>query len=308
MVVSAASCTMHAMVDVKMNPLARLVGWIGARTIYALIWLFGRKRQASAVPWLKGPLGSDRIGDLPYVEAAAAENLSIERNASEGGLIPDFSALQSATFDPAKVHPLVADFYQRTAHYTMDVWSKQHFPLSIGMWLLVTTISRQVNQLNFPLSPLATAHGISSEIIMFRDQAGKIPYTGWFRTLGQQTVLYTGFYMVGHSPTENAAVVKVVFPMPNGNATVLLRPSNDGDALQLVSSGKTFGDPGFYRVQKSGAGLRVWRVRSLKEYFRLYVDDGTLRCDHRVTFWGLPVLTLHYKMHRKPESADANQH
>jgi len=45
--------------------------------------------------------------------------------------------------------------------------------------------------------------------------------------------------------------------------------------------------------------VRVWRVATLKEKFRVYVDTrGSLRCDHSIHFLGLPVLRLHYKMFR----------
>jgi hypothetical protein len=100
-------------------------------------------------------------------------------------------------------------------------------------------------------------------------------------------------------PRGDRACVKVVFPMPEGNATVILAPRIDarGD-LELDSHGAGFGDAGFYRVQRTRPGsLRVWRVRSLVEHFRLYVDaEGVLRCDHRVRFLGLPVLALHYRI------------
>jgi hypothetical protein len=132
-----------------------------------------------------------------------------------------------------------------------------------------------------------------------------VRYTGWFRSIAEShAVLYTGFYMTEHSPGEGRPCVKVVFPMPRGNATVMLRPEADGGALILDSSGRAFGDAGFYRVQARGGGerLQVWHIRTLKEHFRVYVDDaGTLRCDHRVRFLGMPVLSLHYKMIRKDE-------
>ncbi len=280
-----------------------LVGTLGAHVIYALIWLFGRKHARRDVAWLAGPIGARSIGDAPYKEAAELEDLTVERNAREAGLIPSFGQLDGDTFDATRAHPLVRDFYEHTSAYTMDVWSKTHFPLSVGMWLLVTTISRQVNQLNFPLSPLDTAHGIGSEIIAMRRRDGTVRYTGWFRTLGNASadVLYTGFYMTERVPGETSPCVKVVFPMPNGNATVILRPRVDGDgALILESSGTRFGGAGFYRVHARGSDhLRVWRIRTLKEHFRVYVDGkGVLRCDHTVRFWGLPVLTLHYKMSR----------
>jgi len=188
----------------------------------------------------------------------------------------------------------------------MDVWSKTYFPTNIGLWLLVKTISRQVNQLNFPLSPLDTAHGMQSEIISLRRPDGSVRYTGWFRTLAQeQHVLYTGFYMTEHAPNVGAPCVKVVFPMPRGNATVVLRPELGPDgSLILDSSGRKFGDAGFYRIRaRDDARVRVWQIRTLKERFHVYVDaHGVLRCDHAVRFLGLPVLTLHYKIFRSSRS------
>jgi len=50
-------------------------------------------------------------------------------------------------------------------------------------------------------------------------------------------------------------------------------------------------------VQKEGARLRVWYIRTLHETFRLYVDENdTVRCEHEVRFLGLRVLTLHYRI------------
>jgi hypothetical protein len=278
-----------------------IVGTVGAWFIYALIAVFGRTRRRADVPWLAGPIGDAHIGDAPYRDVAAREGLSVERMAREGGLVPDFDALAADGFDPARLHPLVRDFYEHTTEYEMDVWSRSYFPANIGLFLLVTTISRQVNQLNFPLSPLDTALGMKSEIINLRDADGRVRYTGWFRTLGEERrVLYTGFYMSERVPGETGPCVKVVFPMPNGNATVILRPENDGDALVLDSSGKQFGAAGFYRVQaRANDSICVWRIRTLKEHFRVFVDrEGTLRCDHTVRFLGMPVLTLHYKIVR----------
>jgi hypothetical protein len=282
----------------------RLIAWLGAQLIYALVWLFGRTRRWADMAWLAGPLGDAVIGDAPYRTAAEREGLTVERRAADGGLIPSFEQLAGDGFDPAKAHPLVKEFYEHTTRFAFDVWSRTYFPTNIGLWLLVTTISRQVEQLNFPLSPLETARGIGSEIILLRRPDGSVRYTGWFRTLisdAEPRVLYTGFYMTARVPDERAPCVKVVFPMPSGNATVILRAKLGPDgALILDSSGRRFGEAGFYRVQAHGSErARVWRVRTLREHFRVYVDPaGVLRCDHEVKFLGMRCLTLHYKMTR----------
>jgi hypothetical protein len=104
--------------------------------------------------------------------------------------------------------------------------------------------------------------------------------------------------MTAAPPRAEGRCVKVVFPMPNGNATVILRPDHDGGAgLRLASIGRAFGDAGFYRVQRAGDDLRVWRITTLHETFHVSVDDeDVVRCDHHVRFLGLPVLTLHYRI------------
>jgi hypothetical protein len=287
----------------RVGRIAAIVGTLGAWFIFALIFVLGRRRRWRDVPWLAGPVGGDTIGDAPYRDVAEREGLALERRARDGGLLPDFAALAGDSFDPARVHPLVREFYEHTTEFAMDVWSRTYFPASLALALLVTTISRQVDQLNFPLSPLDTAHGITSEIVLLRAPDGDVRYAGWFRTLARsERVLYTGFYMAARVPGERAPCVKVVFPMPRGNATVVLRPEARADgSFVLDSSGRAFGGAGFYRVQARDADrVRVWRVRTLRERFHLYVDDaGVLRCDHTIRFLGMPVLALHYKMSRR---------
>lgn len=283
----------------RIGPLRSFVAWVGGGVILGLVRLFGRVVRDADAPWLVGPVGAAHIGDRPYEEYAAREGLHVERAATDGGLVPDFAALQGPGFDPARIDPRLRHFYEHTAGYRFDVWARTWFPANVALWLLVTTISRKVDQLNFPLDALETAHGMRSEIVLLRDAAGRVRYTGWYRTLASTgRSVYTGFYTTVVLPSGEP-VVKVVFPMPDGNATVLLRPSaGPAGELGLSSAGRGFGDVGFYRLQRiDGERARVWRVHRLQERFRLYVDgDGGLRCDHRVRFLGLPVLQLHYRM------------
>jgi hypothetical protein len=282
--------------------LARFIGAIGAWFIYRLIAIFGRTRVWRDMPWLDGPIGGAIIGDAPYRDVAVEQGLTIERNARDAGLVSDFTQLRGDHCDIDRVDPRIREFYEHTTRFAMDVWSRTYFPANIGLYLLVTTISRQVDQLNFPLSPLDAARGLSSEIIALRRPDGTIRYTGWFRTLGEHArVLFTGFYMTERTPKDGPCV-KVVFPMPNGNATVLLAPRISADgSLVLDSSGGRFGGAGFYRVQRRDADrARVWLIRTLKEHFRVFVDEhGVLRCDHRIRFLGLPVVHLHYKIFKR---------
>jgi len=283
-----------------------LVAFLGAAFIGGLIRVFGRVVQRSSVPWLAGPIGGEYIGDRPYEEVAAREDLELVRRSTTGGLLPDMGMLDGPGFRAARLRPEVRHFYEHTSAYRMDVWSDTFFPGKIGLWLLVTTISRKVNQLNFPLHALATAKGIDSEIVLLKNREGGVRYAGWYRRLMDVgRTLYTGFYMTEQVPLCEDPCVKVVFPMPNGNATVLLRPSIDERGhLRLSSKGTRFGDAGFYRMHEVGGDrLRVWRVSTLHEEFSVYVDEANvLRCDHSVRFLGIPVLHLHYRIERAREA------
>jgi len=275
------------------------VGWIGEQIIYTLISTLGRKVSAADYPWLCGPMGTHHIGDRPYEETAQREGLNLVRDAGKGGLIPDFSALQSANFDPDQVDPLIRDFYEGTAGFTLDTWASTYFPANVALWLLVQTISRRVNQLNFPLDGLDAAKGMTSEIVLLEEADGKIRYTGWFRCMrSTQKAVYTGFYMLARIPGHAGAVVKTVFPMPGGNATVFLLPQNAANGgLRLMSAGKEFGQVGFYRIQSRGQqNLQAWKVPMLHEFFEVYREGDELRCDHRVSFLGCKVLALHYRI------------
>jgi hypothetical protein len=213
--------------------LRSIVGRCGELFIYALIYVFGHRYASCEVTWPLGPIGGPTIGARPYEEIARAENLSIERLATTGGLIAKFAVLASSDFDPGRVDPSIRDFYENMARYRLDAWTTVNFPARLALWLLVITISRRVQQLDLPLGGLDTARGITSEIILLRDSSETVRYTGWFRRLVDGgRVLYAGFYMTQRIPTE-ITCVKTVFPMPDGNATVVLRP------VPVTSIGRT---------------------------------------------------------------------
>jgi len=59
---------------------------------------------------------------------AAREGLTVEHGARGVGLVPDFMALGSDTFDPTSVHPEVRRFYEKTSDYDLEAWSESPTP------------------------------------------------------------------------------------------------------------------------------------------------------------------------------------
>jgi hypothetical protein len=96
-----------------------------------------------------------------------------------------------------------------------------------------------------------------------------------------------------------------VFPLPNGNAMVIMRPSAGEDgSFSVVSAGERFGDPGFYFTVQTRSG-EVWAryVRQLREQIKVYAAPGGLRADHVVSIWGFTFLRLHYRLRLACEAA-----
>ncbi len=278
-----------------------LVGRVAEAFILFLCFLFGQRVMRGQFPWLDGPTGPKLIGAEFHHSLAAGSGLSV-RSGDDLGLLADMSGLGGEGFDSGGLNAAVRDFYEHTSAYHLDVWS-QWSPLFWPFgWALMTFVSRRMEQLNFPMYPLETARGMTSEIEQLCDASGRAVYTSWLRrNRGTERVIYSGFYSIV-APPGHAPCVKTVFPVAGGNATVLLRPELDADgSFRLVSAGRRFGDPGFYRVTERGGGrLRVWYVRGLTEHFHVYPDaDGTVRTDHFLRWWGLPMLRLHYHITRK---------
>jgi hypothetical protein len=111
--------------------------------------------------------------------------------------------------------------------------------------------------------------------------------------------IYSGWYSAVIPPAADRPSIRVVFPLPNGSVTVLLRPEVRSDGALILSSPLgAFGGDGAYLVvarpdRKSGWARRV----PLAERFVVFVDDeGVLRTDHELDLNRVPVLRLHYRL------------
>jgi hypothetical protein len=265
--------------------------------------LTGKRVAKASAPWLQCPMGPPgRIGAEFYEHLARRDNLCI-RPTPDAGLLPTFEALRGKAFNPEAVHPAIRDFYEHTARYHLEAWSEAGLWTRFFLWALTKFVSRRMDQLNFPVSSLELAGGMTSEVLPMVDvDSGRRPYTGWLRRLtASNRVIYTGLYTTERPGGFPDPCVKVCFPVPYGSATVFLRPYVEPDgSFRLISSGTRFGDPGFYRLTE--VDTEHWRVRyirTLREYFHVYVDGaGVLRTEHTVRFLGLTVLRLLYKMVR----------
>ncbi len=261
----------------------------------------GKSISLTENPWLRGPVSEGNvIGEDFYERFAKRAGLVIEVP-EKGGLLPDFSVVTVDSAIPGtKLHKAVKDFYEQTVLYKMDVWGQWSSPIAIFAKILIKSVSEKMNQLNIPLSPLETSLGMSSEVIQLKDPStGEVKYTCWLRkTVKSNRVVYAGFYT--HCVTPKGTFVKVVFPLPKGNVTVLLKANVQEDGgVKLISAGKGIGDAGYYRVLNINSDKVKTRYIPLKESIHVFEDkSGILRTDHEFRFWGIKFLHLHYKINK----------
>ena len=290
--------------------------WLGSRRGYLSDWvtqrwvhLTGRRVSIVSEPWLAGSIApTTGIGSDYFASFAAAEGFRLRQSDSAAGIISNFATLRGPSFEPASVHQDVAHFYEQTSAYELDAWAEWHgFFRPFGR-LLAVLFSRRLQQLNVPLSGLNTSRGLTNEVLQFIDPAtGLVRHTAWFRRLhGGGHVLYAGFYSVCTLPDHPDPCVKVVFPLPNGNAIVIMRTECRPDgSFVITSAGNRIGEPGFYFTVHDDSGA-VWAryVRALRESIHVFPgENGVVRADHVLTYFGATFLRIHYRMGRPQMAA-----
>jgi hypothetical protein len=285
----------------------RTAMWLGDKRGYLTDWttqlwvkLTGKRIDLDVYPWLKGPIGKpEGIGSDFFHQLAREQNLSVEEGR---GLIEDFKQLASERCDTEKVSPLVKEFYENTGCYELEAWSEWCGWFKPFGWVLATVFSRRLQQLNVPLSNLDTSRGMTSNVISVVDpRTGKNYCTAWVRELlSNKSVVYAGSYSVCTLPGVSGACVKVVFPLPNGNAIVVMYAESLPDgSFSITSSGHGFGEPGFYFTVCTDEGVWAKYVRAMRENIRVYPSGRSdVRADHILKIWGMTFLRLHYKLSR----------
>jgi len=92
--------------------------------------------------------------------------------------------------------------------------------------------------------------------------------------------------------------VKAIFPLPKGNATVILKPSvGEKNELILDSSGNKFGDAGFYFLLNDSKG-NCWSkyIKSFTDKLIVSDENEKLKAKQTLKLWRLKVARFEYEM------------
>lgn len=260
----------------------------------------GKSISPHKYDWLLGPIGgTDKIADHFVDRLAREQELEVDRPERDAGLLDRFEDLELPEEDLLRLRPEIIDFYTNTTNYKIEFWSSWKGAFRWFGWLLAILFSRRLKQLNLPLDSIEASRGLESQILKLR-KGKQTKWTIWYRILNAtKRVIYSGVYTHCKHPDTEQRLLKVVFPLPNGNAAVVMKMEVKPDGSFLLSSeGKKFGDHGFYFTLTNHKG-KYWAkfVKAMHEWIHVYVDEqGVLRTDHNLNFHGMRFLELHYKL------------
>jgi hypothetical protein len=250
--------------------------------------------------WLMGCFGEvNGIGEKFIYQLAEKEDLVINRNSYNKGLLDSISSLNLKENELKNLSKKVVDFYEKTSEYDLQLSVKWNPIFKIFGYIVNRLFSQRINQLNIPIKNIQSTEKLSSEIIeLVSRNANEVKYTIWLRKF-QSTgkVIYSGIYTTCTLPS-GITCVKAIFPLPKGNATVILKPSiGEKNELILDSSGKQFGDAGFYFLLNDSKG-NCWSkyIKSFTD--KLIVSDKSdkLNAIQILKLWNLKVARFEYKI------------
>jgi len=218
------------------------------------------------------------------------------------GLMEDFTVLRGRWLDPAKVHPLIAEFYEHTTRFTLSVvphWNRWYRPL---FWLFRRLIAHQIGQFNLPFDERDEKRGMEMHIdTVDIDDDDVVDLRAWVRTYaGTDETIYCGVYTTVR--VDGLGYVSVGFPLPDANLTATLIPANiesDGFILRTRAPEARVAGDYFVFADEETKRLSVVRIRGLREEIHVFVRDDQLLTDHRFYFGRANFLTLHYSMRRR---------
>lgn len=259
----------------------------------------GRKINPIDENWLFGPFGElNGIGEEFIRQLAEKENLSIQKNTPSKGLLTTFKQLDFSDEELGNLSQKVIDFYEKTSNYELAFKVKWNPFFKVFGFMVNRLFSKRINQLNIPLQN-NNQEKLSSEIIQLTDKKTNEPkYTIWLRKIeNTRQVIYSGIYGTCTLPS-NETCIKAVFPLPKGNATVIMKPSvGKNKELILDSSGKKFGDAGFYFLLNDSKN-NYWAkfVNSFTDKLIIREDEENLIATQTLKLWNLKVSEFNYKI------------
>ncbi len=237
-------------------------------------------------------VGADYVEQLAHVSGG-----TFRRNPPDVGILASLDSLAGPTFDAARVHPLIREFYEHTSRFKLSIVPEWRTWMKPAYELFKRVVAEPLGQAAIPSNIEEAQRGMVSTIDTISFDGEAIDIRGWIRTFADSgKPIYVGIYTSFRH--EDRGYVSVGFPIPSSNFTATLEPHNiDGDGLEL-SSRSSLEFPGHYLSAVQDGSLTVLKLLAFHERIHVHVDDGELKTEHSFSLAGQRFLTLHYEIER----------
>src|SRR3954447_22468686 len=240
-------------------------------------------------------VGADYIEQLAHVRGG-----TFRRNPPDVGILASLDSLAGPSFDPARVHPLIREFYEHTSRFTLSIVPEWRTWMKPAYELFKRVVAEPLGQATIPSNVEDAQRGMVSTIdTIDLDDDEVIDIRGWIRTFADSgRPIYVGIYTTFRH--EDRGYVSVGFPIPSANFTATLEPRNDGEHDLVLTSRSRLAFPGHYlsSVDSERDALTVLKLLSFEEEIHVFLADGDLKTDHSFALAGQRFLTLRYAMER----------
>jgi hypothetical protein len=278
------------------------------RTLSALVFrdaqlsLLADRVSAAELPFVVPRPARSRYVGTAYVRELADElGGHYTPDAQETGIVASLDALAGPGLDPARVDPLVREFYEHTTRFALDIVPQWRLWVRPGYLLYRSIVARPLGQASMPMNQRQAQRGIRSRIDTITGVDGTVSVRGWVRSFADddEPILLGIYTTYTH---EGCGYVSVGFPVPEGSFTATLLPRSRSDGGLTLTSRVHDGQAGHYLtyVDTAADELTALAVHGFEEQLDVFVEDGVLRAEHAFWVFGLPFLTLHYRISRKP--------
>src|SRR3954454_569225 len=240
-------------------------------------------------------VGADYVEQLAKVRGG-----TFRRNPPDVGIIGSLDDLAGPTFEPARVDPLIREFYEHTSRFKLSIVPEWRRWMKPGYEVFKRVVAEPLGQAAIPSNIEEAQRGMVSTIdTIDLDGDEVIDIRGWIRTFADSgKPIYVGIYTTFRH--DGRGYVSVGFPIPSANFTATLLPRNPGEHDFLLTSRTGLPFPGHYLSSVDGErdALTVLKLLAFEEEIHVFVQDGELRTNHSFSLAGQRFLTLRYFIER----------
>lgn len=240
-------------------------------------------------------VGTDYVRDL-----AKALGGTYERDAQDVGIVASLDELAGPGLDVRHVDPLVREFYEHTTRFKLDIVPRWRAWVRPGYLLYRALVARPLGQANVPMNQRQALRGVLSRIDTISLGDDGVDVRGWIRAFADDDEpMYVGIYTTYRH--EGRGYVSVGFPLPGSSFTATLEPRVRDDGGLRLSSVSGLAHPGHYMtyIDPDSRRLTSLAVPGFTEELDVYPDGAEMRAEHAFQLFGLPFLTLHYRIRRR---------